>query len=518
MTSPVLDLKGLSKSYGAVRAVVDLDLSINKGEVVALLGENGAGKSTVVNMITGMTAPDNGQISIAGQAVAFANTRDALDQGIGVVHQHYALVGGFTVAETLALGNVGLGRLDQKALHQKVRDIARSIRMQMDPDARIGDLDVAGQQRVEILKALSRDIKLLILDEPTAVLPPEDAERLFEVVRGLQAEGVAVLIITHRLSDVFAVCDRAAVMHAGRMVSDQPVANVTQDGLIRAMISGTASEDEAEALSEFLGVNAHEVHERAHAVDASVKLKVRDLKLHRSGGSLAVEGVSFDLRQGEILAVAGVDGNGQSELTDCLCGLKMPDEGEVQIGHLSSARKGWSPRAIRRSGLGYIPEDRARFGIVAELDLSDNILLSHFFSDRYFRRGIVRSSRVTSDTKSAIADYDIRTTGPGQPIGRLSGGNQQKLVIARELLAGPQIIVAAHPSRGLDVRTIAFVQKTLKEQRDAGAAIVLVSADLAEIQGLADQVVVFAAGRAKGPVQMADTTMQEIGSWMAGHA
>jgi simple sugar transport system ATP-binding protein len=514
MNAPVIALDALNKSYGAVRAVADLSLSVAPGEIVALLGENGAGKSTVVNMITGMTAPDSGRILLSGNEVAFGSPRDALERGIGVVHQHYALVDGFTVAETLALGHAGQGRLDRGALRAEVRRVADRIGMQVDPDALIGSLDVAAQQRVEILKALSRDVTLLVLDEPTAVLTPEDAERLFDVVRSLRAAGVAVVMVTHRLADVFAVCDRAAVMHLGRLVCDLPVAEATPDALIAAMISGGGS-DAAPALARIARADTAP-HPDAVAADAPIRVTVCDLELRRSNGSRAVGGLGFDIRAGEILAVAGVDGNGQSELVQCLAGLRLPDGGLAQVcGQRSDGH--WTPRGLRKAGVAHVPDDRRRHGIVADMSLAANVLLSHFFAPGHSRMGMIDRTRALDDTREAIRAYDIRTTGPRQHVGRLSGGNQQKLVLARELLAAPRVILAAHPSRGLDIRSIAFVQGILRAQREAGAAILLVSADLDEICGLADRVIVLAGGAARGPVPMVETSVAQIGAWMAGH-
>ncbi len=513
MTPPVLELDQLSKSYGAVKAVAGLNLSLNPGEVVALLGENGAGKSTVVNMITGMTRPDSGRLRMHREDVEFSSPRDALECGIGVVHQHYALVSDFTVAETLALGHAGAGRLNRGALDGDVRRVSERIGMKIDPNALIGSLDVAGQQRVEILKALSREVAVLVLDEPTAVLSPEDAMRLFDVVRALRADGVAILMVTHRLSDVFTVCDRAAVMHSGHLVCDLPVADATKDGLISAMISGST---EAAATQTLKPGNTTARSAVSRVSDAPIRVAVRDLALRRANGSQAVQGLGFDIREGEILALAGVDGNGQSELVQCLAGLRLPDGGTAEVCGCRSDGI-WTPRALRHAGVAHVPDDRRRYGIVADLTLASNMLLSHFYSPRYGRAMLDRR-RVRADTSRAIDEYDIRTTGPNQPIGRLSGGNQQKLVLARELMAGPKVILAAHPSRGLDIRTIAAVQETLRRQRDGGAAILLVSADLDEVCGLADRVVVVAAGVAFGPVEMGETDMAQIGAWMAGHA
>jgi len=545
LTAPRLHLVGLEKSYGAVRAVAGVDLAVAAGEVLAIVGENGAGKSTVVNMIAGMTAPDRGHIRMNGHLVVLDSARAARERGIGVVHQHYALVPGFTVAESLALGQTGPGRLDRRGLAARVRALADEVGIAIDPDARIGSLDVAGQQRVEILKALSRPVEVLVLDEPTAVLTPEDADRLFAVVSRLRARGVSVLLVTHKLSDVFRFCDRAAVMHAGRLVCDRPVADLTAQAVVSLMIAGTEDADEAAAMAGRLSGDFAPVRGTGEAAapvpptepgpaaaepdpehgplpgtePAPAVLRVADVTLRRANGSVALAGLTFDLHPGEILAVAGVDGNGQSELVACLAGLARPAAGHVAFAGLDSREaRGWTPGALRAAGLAHVPDDRRRLGIAGSLPLTENMILSHLVHPRYRRGPLLDRRRARADTETAIRDYAIRTTGPDQAIGLLSGGNQQKLVLARELLGAPVVLLAAQPSRGLDIRTIAAVQDRLRAARDRGAAILLVSADLGEIWRLADRVLVLAAGRAFGPVALAATSRARIGAWMAGHA
>lgn len=515
---PVLSLTGLSKRYGDIVAVDALSLTLRRGEVVALLGENGAGKSTVVNMVSGMTRPDAGSISIHGQPTVLPTARAALHAGIGVVHQHYALVGSFTVAESFALGQEA-GRIDRATLANRVRALAEDVGISVDPDAVIGSLDVAGQQRVEILKALARDIDILVLDEPTAVLTAEDAERLFAIVRRLQARGVCVLLITHRLSDVTAICSRAAVMHRGRLVADRPVSEVTPDELVSLMISGTADSAAPTALRQTAtGEVPATARQAGRPAPAGAVMVVSDVTLRRANGSLAVDGVEFDLRAGEILSVAGVDGNGQAELVRCMAGLERPHGGLISMEALRSSETGhWTPGNLRKLGVVHIPDDRRRHAIAPDLGLVDNLLISQLPIGRYLRRGLIDRLQARADTQSAIAEFSIRTSGPDQAVGRLSGGNQQKLVLARELADKPRVVLAAHPSRGLDIRTIAFVQDRLRAERDRGAAILLVSAEMSEIMGLSDRVIVFAAGKARGPVSIAKTSEVEVGSWMAGH-
>lgn len=523
MNSPLLELRGLTKRYGEVLAVAPLDLRLAAGEVLALVGENGAGKSTIVNMVGGMTRPSGGAIRLGGREVRLDSPRTARDAGIGLVHQHYALVPGFTVAETLALGESGAWPLDRKALRERVERISGDLGVVIDPDARIGSLDVAGQQRVEILRALSTDVRLLVLDEPTAVLTPEDAMRLFAMVARLRKRGIAVLLVTHKLADVFRVCDRAAVLHTGRLVADRLVDALDEERLVSLIITGEERSQEAAQVARAVTADYGgrtgwpATAAAASAPKAPAVLSARDLVLRRANGSLAVEGVSFDLHPGEILAVAGVDGNGQPELMQCLAGLGFPAGGHVETAGLDSRQvKRWTPAALRRAKVAHVPDDRRRQGIAGTLPLAENFVLSHLAGRRFRRGPLLDRARARAETERAIADYDIRTTGPDQSIGRLSGGNQQKLVLARELFGEPRVLLAAHPSRGLDVRTIAAVQERLRAARDRGAAVLLVSADMGEILRLADRVMVFAGGRCRGPVAVAEMNAARIGSWMTG--
>lgn len=524
MADSLLSLEGLTKRYGDTLAVAPLDLSLDAGEVLALVGENGAGKSTLVNMIGGMTRPSGGTIRLGGAPVSLPSPREAHGLGIGVVHQHYALVPSFTVAETLALGETGLGHVDRRALRARVARIAGELGVEIDPDARIGSLDVAGQQRVEILRALSRDIRLLVLDEPTAVLASEDASRLFAMVDRLRARGMAVLLVTHKLSDVFRACDRAAVLYAGRLVADRPVAALEEEKLVSLIITGKEDSRDAAAIAravsgDFGDSEATAPRRQTAAPAAPPVLSARDLALRRANGSVAVQGVAFDLHPGEILAVAGVDGNGQSELMQCLAGLERPAMGHVKTAGLDSRNaRTWTPAALRRAGIAHVPDDRRKQGIAGALSLADNLVLSHIAGRRFRRGPILDRARARAETEAAISDYDIRTTGPGQTIGRLSGGNQQKLVLARELLDDPRVLLAAHPSRGLDVRTIAAVQDRLRAARARGAAVLLVSADMGEILRLADRVMVFAGGACRGPIPTSETDAARLGSWMTGQA
>lgn len=515
MSQNVLALEGLTKCYGDLVAVDALDLRVGPGEILALIGENGAGKSTVVKMLSGMVRPDAGSIRIEDRKVEITTPRTAQSLGIGVVHQHYSLVSSFTVAESIALGQTPMIGFDRQGAIDRIEKISAETGIAIDPSARIGSLDVAGQQRVEILKALSNKVRMLVLDEPTSVLTPEDQTRLFDMLAHLCTLGVAVILITHKLADVYSVCQRVAVLHEGRKAADLPVGEVDREQLVSLMMTGkdderTTTDERHQAASSNTAADTNATH--------PVRIEVRDVVLRRENGSDAARDVSFDLNAGEILGIAGVDGNGQAELVRCLAGLEQPASGTIKIAELESRNtRHWTPRRLRQAGLAHIAEDRQRFAILPSMALSENLLLSRFFLGRYNRGGFLDRSKAVTDTLEAIDDYKIRTSGPQQPIGRLSGGNQQKLVFARELMDGPIVILASHPTRGLDFRTIEMVQARLRTERDAGAAIILVSASLDEIWELADRILVMASGRSRGPIAKGDTTPAQIGSWMAGH-
>ncbi|MBA3518849.1 MAG: ATP-binding cassette domain-containing protein [Rhizobiales bacterium] len=510
--APVLAFEGVTKRFGAVVAARDVSFQVMAGEIVALVGENGAGKSTVVNLISGVLRPDEGRLRFGGDPVDFASPNDAVRRGVGVVHQHYTLTPTLSALNNivLAMPELGLGPFSRKRLLARVARIADDLGFGLDLSARIDQLDVAHQQRVEIVKALLRDVRLLVLDEPTAVLGPADRRQFFDMLARLRQRGVAIVLITHKLDDVFSICERALVMRGGALVADRPTAQLDRGELVELMIgernpalalelAGTAAPAAADSPGATLGW-------------------ITGLTLLRSDGSLAVEGLSLSLHAGEILAVAGVDGNGQVELMRCLAGLDRPDAGEVELLGLSSRSKGrWSPRALRKAGLAHVPADRRRSGILEGRDLADNHLLCRMDDPGLVRGGFIRRRRLRDIVAGLIGEFSVKATGPGNRMGALSGGNQQKLVLARELTGGPRVLLVAYPSRGLDVRTTHFLHDRLRAARREGAAVVLVSGDLDEIWLLADRILVLAGGHGFGPVTKARTTPAQIGGWMAGH-
>ncbi|MEJ8572777.1 ABC transporter ATP-binding protein [Microbaculum marinum] len=516
--APLVALRGVTKRFGEVVANNTVDIEIGRGEVVALVGENGAGKSTIVNMLSGVFPPDEGRIEIDGAAARFTSPGDAVAAGIGVVHQHYMLVPTLSALDNLALqaSEIGLGRIDRAALGRRAGEVAERLGFSFERNQRIDSLDVAHQQRIEIIKALMHDVRLLVLDEPTAVLGAEDKARLFETIRELRSRGVSVVLITHKLDDVFAVADRAVILRNGAVAAMLAVEGLAPEIVVRHMVgSGDAPAVAGLAAPQGDDDGPIAVPEE-HA--AQVVCRVRDVTLHRPNGSVAVAGLSFDLRAGEIVAVAGVDGNGQGEFVRCMAGMERPAAGTIECFGLTSDRRDWTAARLRRHGVSHIPEDRRRSGIVADMSLAKNYLLSHLDRSDFSRFGLLRNRRLSEVVADRLVRYGVRARGSGDRMGNLSGGNQQKVVLARELDGDPHLILAAHPSRGLDLKTIDFVHTVLGEARAAGKAVLLLSSDIDEILALADRIVVFASGRSFGPARREDVDRRTIGGWIAGHA
>lgn len=511
--TPLVTLEGVTKRFGSVVANRGVDFSIAAGEVVALVGENGAGKSTIVNMLSGLMLPDEGRILVDGKPVHFASPSASAAVGIGVVHQHFMLVPTLSALDNVALGlpGLGLGRLDRTALARRVEAVAERLGFRFEPAARIDGLDVAGQQRVEIVKALMHEVRLLILDEPTAVLGPEDKEHLFATIRRLRAEGTAVVLITHKLEDIFAVADRAVILRHGSVAATASVSELTPADIVLHMVG---SRDAAEAGAIVAGTPTP----RAAGSGGEVVCRIRDVALRRSNGSVAVSGLDLDLHAGEIVALAGVDGNGQSEMMRMLAGMAPPDRGSVECLGESSGGSGWNAARLRRIGVAHVPEDRRRSGIVGSMTLARNYLLRHLDRPELSRLGLLREGPLEGTVATRLAEFEVRCTGPADRMDRLSGGNQQKVVLAREMDGDPRLILAAHPSRGLDIKTIRFVHRLLEEARDAGRTVLLLSSDLDEILQLSDRIVVFAGGRMFGPARRGEISRDEIGAWIAGHA
>jgi simple sugar transport system ATP-binding protein len=498
--APVLELRGITKRFPGVLANDRIDFDLRRGEVHALLGENGAGKSTLMNILYGLYRPDGGEILLDRQPVEIDSPRTAIDHGIGMVHQHFMLIPVMTVAENIVLAaepRAGKVFLDIAAARARVAELAAQFSFAIDPDARIESISVGQQQRVEILKALYRRADVLILDEPTAVLTPQESQELFAILDGLRREGMSIIFISHKLNEVLEIADRITVLRRGRKIETLPAAGATEPELARLMVG-------REVLLEV---------EKAPASPGEPLLQVEELRVLDDRGLEAVRGLSLEVRAGEILGVAGVDGNGQSELIDAIAGLRKAVSGRIRllgrdVTHASAAER-------LDAGLGHIPEDRQRRGLVLDFTIAENIALHDYDKPPYARAGWTSPRRMVERARALIGEFDVRGGGPETPARALSGGNQQKVILAREVARGPSVLLAAQPTRGLDVGAIEFIHRRLVRERDAGRAILLVSFELDEILSLADRIVVLYEGRIVGE-WAPGVSEQELGIAMTG--
>jgi simple sugar transport system ATP-binding protein len=500
-TGTVLELRGITKRYPGIVANDSVDFDLRRGEVHALLGENGAGKSTLMNILYGLTKPDEGEILVEAKRVSFSSAKDAIETGIGMVHQHFMLIPVMTVAENIVLGVEPVREgvlLDERAARRRVEDIARTFKFSVDPDARVDEITVGQQQRVEIMKALYRNADILVLDEPTAVLTPQEAADLFEILRTLQREGISIIFISHKLNEVLEVADRITVLRRGKKIDTVAREGATEEGLARMMVGRDV----------LLRVD------KAPASPTDVALDVRDLHVLDDRELEKVRGVSFTVRGGEIVAIAGVDGNGQSELVEAITGLRRVESGTIAVGRREFEGH-LTPRTMIDSGVGHIPEDRHRRGLVLEFNLAENLALHDYNRPPDSKRGWLYPARLVQRAVRLIKEFDIRGGGPLTFAGSLSGGNQQKVVVAREVARNPVVLIAAQPTRGLDVGAIEYVHRRLVSERDAGHAILLVSLELDEVLSLADRILVMYEGQIVGE-HGAGAGEQEIGLEMLG--
>ncbi len=501
MTQPLLEVRGVSKAFGKVQANKDLSIHVNPGEIVALLGENGAGKSTLVKQIFGLINPDDGEIIVKGDSTPIKDPSDAISRGIGMVHQHFQLVPVMTVAENIILGNEprkGL-KLDIDGAREMVRRISDQYGLEVDPDAEIEDLPVGTQQRVEILKALSRSVDLLILDEPTAVLTPQETDELLDVMKSLAANGTSIVFITHKLREVLAVADRVYVLRDGELAGEVLARETDQAGLALLMVGREV----------VLRVDKGEPH-----VGEEV-LKVEDLVVLDDRRLKAVNGMNVSVRTGEIVGVAGVEGNGQREFVEAIAGMRPVVSGRITLSQTDDITTA-QPHHVHAAGVGHIPEDREKHGLVAGYSIADNLVLNRFDEPEFSARGIRNFAARDENAEVLVEKFDIRTASIGSSAASLSGGNKQKVVVARELSAEPKLLLAAQPTRGVDVGSIEFIHNQIVAARDAGAGVLLVSAELDEILSLADRIVVMHAGHVVAEMPAKDADRQLIGRLMAG--
>ncbi len=497
----IVEMRKIVKRFPGVLANDHIDFDLRQGEIHALLGENGAGKTTLMDILFGLYELDSGEILLKGKAVQFSSAHDAIMHGLGMVHQHFMLVQSFTVAENIILGQPS----PRAPLVEKLEDVNERIRkasdaygLKVDPQAGVWTLSVGEQQRVEILKALYRGAEVLILDEPTAVLTPPEVKDLLDVLRRLAQAGKTIVFISHKLGEVLAVSDRITVLQDGRVVGTVAASETDQQALARMMVGRDI----------LLAVKKGPAH------PGETRLKVSHLKARNDRNLLAVNDVSLEVYAGEILGVAGVAGNGQTELEEVIAGLRHAESGQVEICAANVTNS--PPRKIGEAGLAHIPSDRYQRGVLQDFSVAENMVLERFEDVPFTRRGLLDWNQIYCEAKELVARFDVRTPSAQTPAGKLSGGNTQKMILARELARKPRVLLAAQPTRGMDISAIEFVHTRLLEQRDAGTAILLFSTELDEIMTLSDRIAVMYGGRIVGVLKTAEVDINQLGMMMGG--
>lgn len=499
--TPVLEVRNITKRFPGVIANEDVNLKLYQGEILALLGENGAGKSTLMNIIYGLYKPTEGEILVNGEVLEMQTPNDAIAAGIGMVHQHFQLVPVMTVAENIMLGSetVKRGFLDTKSVAQRIVDLSHRYNLDVDPYAIVEDLPVGARQRVEIVKTLYRSAEILILDEPTAVLTPQEIQGLFEVMNLLKEQGKSIIFITHKLKEVLQVADRIAVLRGGKVMGEADPRTATQASLAAMMV----------------GREVILTVEKTPAKPGDVVLATRELSAANDMGEPALNGVTLEVRAGEVLGVAGVQGNGQTELVEVITGLRHAEGGQVLIGDQNMTNA--SPRQVTQDGEScHVPEDRHAYGMVAAYSVAENLVLNTYNLPPYSRRMTINQQAIRAHAEQLVDEYDVRTPSVNTPGGSLSGGNQQKMVVAREFSRPIKLLIAAQPTRGIDVGSIEFIHNQIIAKRDEGVAVLLVSSELDEIMALSDRIAVMYKGGIIGVVPREEATREGLGLLMAG--
>jgi ABC-type uncharacterized transport system ATPase subunit len=498
---PVLELRDITKRFPGVLANDHIDLTLNEGEIHALLGENGAGKTTLMNILYGLYQPDEGEVIVRGEKVAIHDPGDAIAEGIGMVHQHFMLIPVFTVTENVMLGEESLRYgdfLDRTSAAQQIREISETYHLEVDADAYVEDIAVGVQQRVEIIKLLYRKADILIFDEPTAVLTPQEADELFKIMRSLTDQGKSIIFITHKLREVMEVADRITVLRRGKIVGTTTPKKASRSKLAEMMVGREVQ----------LGVK-----KKPPKIGDAV-LKVNDLVVFNERNRVAVNGISFDVHAGEILGIAGVQGNGQTELVEALTGLRTSQGGTIQC--LDDDITKATPREITELGVAHVPEDRQQDGLILPFPVADNLVLNTYYLPPFTQGVVMRQEAVVESAVERIQEFDIRTPGPQTSAGSLSGGNQQKLIVAREFSRPIRLLIASQPTRGLDVGSIEFIHGRIIDKRDEGVAVLLVSPELDEIMDLSDRIAVMYRGQIMDVLPGKKATKEQVGLLMAG--
>ncbi|MFR7213393.1 ABC transporter ATP-binding protein [Streptococcus pneumoniae] len=496
----VIEMRDITKVFGEFVANDKINLHLRKGEIHALLGENGAGKSTLMNMLAGLLEPTSGEIAVNGQVVNLDSPSKAASLGIGMVHQHFMLVEAFTVAENIILGSelTKNGVLDIAGASKEIKALSERYGLAVDPSAKVADISVGAQQRVEILKTLYRGADILIFDEPTAVLTPSEIDELMAIMKNLVKEGKSIILITHKLDEIRAVSDRVTVIRRGKSIETVEIAGATNADLAEMMVGRSVSFKTEKQASK----------------PKEVVLSIKDLVVNENRGVPAVKNLSLDVRAGEIVGIAGIDGNGQSELIQAITGLRKVESGSIELKGDSIV--GLHPRQITELSVGHVPEDRHRDGLILEMMISENIALQTYYKEPHSKNGILNYSNITSYAKKLMEEFDVRAASELVPAAALSGGNQQKAIIAREIDRDPDLLIVSQPTRGLDVGAIEYIHKRLIEERDNGKAVLVVSFELDEILNVSDRIAVIHDGKIQGIVSPETTNKQELGVLMAG--